>query len=100
MTERYRNHALSGNRSNFFGCHIKPNLILIYRKVGAASLHLVGLGSLLGALVMTEPERIRSKAARVSIRKHLPHGAEFQATGVHLIGKEIRDWLHTSAAHD
>jgi mRNA interferase YafQ len=45
LAARYRDHALSGNWSNFFGCHIKPDLVLVYRKEGADRLHLVRLGS-------------------------------------------------------
>jgi mRNA interferase YafQ len=45
LARHYRDHALSGNWSNFFSCHIKPDLILIYRRVGADSLHLIRLGS-------------------------------------------------------
>ena len=41
----YRDHALSGNWKNYRDCHIKPDLILIYRKPDAEILELVRLGS-------------------------------------------------------
>jgi mRNA interferase YafQ len=42
---KYRNHALSGTWNNFFSVHIKPDLILIYRKIDNDTLHLIRLGS-------------------------------------------------------
>ena len=43
----YRNfdHALSGNWSDHRDCHIKPDLVLIYRTPDEESLDLVRLGS-------------------------------------------------------
>ena len=38
-------HALIGTLNDCRDCHIKPDLILIYRKTHAASLELVRLGS-------------------------------------------------------
>jgi mRNA interferase YafQ len=38
-------HKLSGEWADFRDCHIKPDLILIYRKPDAESLELVRLGS-------------------------------------------------------
>jgi len=38
-------HPLSGEWSDHRDCHIKPDLILIYRKPGDDSLELVRLGS-------------------------------------------------------
>jgi mRNA interferase YafQ len=38
-------HALSGEWSDHRDCHIKPDLILIYRKPDETSLELVRLGS-------------------------------------------------------
>jgi mRNA interferase YafQ len=38
-------HPLSGAWGDFRDCHLKPDLILIYRKPDAASLELVRLGS-------------------------------------------------------
>ncbi len=38
-------HALTGKWSDFRDCHIKPDLVLIYRKPDHESLELVRLGS-------------------------------------------------------
>jgi len=38
-------HSLSGEWSDYRDCHIKPDLVLIYRKPDAESLELVRLGS-------------------------------------------------------
>jgi mRNA interferase YafQ len=45
LTERYRDHALTGDWQDHRDCHIKPDLILIYRKPDAETLQLVRLGS-------------------------------------------------------
>ncbi|MDN5935291.1 MAG: type II toxin-antitoxin system YafQ family toxin [Nitrosospira sp.] len=45
LPSHYRDHALIGNWRDHRDCHIKPDLVLIYRKVGTGSLHLVRLGS-------------------------------------------------------
>lgn len=42
---RYRDHALSGDWSDHRDCHVKPDLVLIYRKPDAETLQLVRLGS-------------------------------------------------------
>jgi mRNA interferase YafQ len=42
---RYRDHALGGEYSDCRECHIKPDLLLIYRKVGDDVLELTRLGS-------------------------------------------------------
>ncbi|KAB2874098.1 MAG: type II toxin-antitoxin system YafQ family toxin [Bauldia sp.] len=44
LPERHRDHKLSGEWDDHRDCHIKPDLVLIYRKVGDA-LQLVRLGS-------------------------------------------------------
>ena len=41
----HHDHALSGPGANFRDCHIRPDLILIYEKVGRELLRLVRLGS-------------------------------------------------------
>jgi mRNA interferase YafQ len=41
----YRDHELSGNWSGYRECHIKPDLLLIYRKSGNDLLRLARLGS-------------------------------------------------------
>jgi len=42
---RYRDHALTGNWKDHRDCHVKPDLVLIYRKPDAQTLQLVRLGS-------------------------------------------------------
>jgi mRNA interferase YafQ len=42
---RYRDHPLSGSLQDVRDCHIRPDLVLIYRKVGDDTLELVRLGS-------------------------------------------------------
>jgi mRNA interferase YafQ len=41
----YHDHALTGDWKDHRDCHIKPDLILIYRKPDPTSLELVRLGS-------------------------------------------------------
>ena len=45
LPERYNDHALTGNWAGFRECHIKPDLLLIYEKIGVDVLVLVRLGS-------------------------------------------------------
>ena len=45
MAEKYRDHALTGDWQDYRDCHIKPDLILIYRKPNDDVLQLVRLGS-------------------------------------------------------
>jgi len=45
VPERNRDHALSGNWSDHRECHLKPDLLLIYRKPDLEVLQLVRLGS-------------------------------------------------------
>lgn len=45
LPARLRDHALTGDWADHRDCHIKPDLVLIYRKVGDAKLQLVRLGS-------------------------------------------------------
>jgi mRNA interferase YafQ len=45
LADRYRDHALTGDWSDLRDCHIKPDLVLIYRLVGMDTLQLVRLGS-------------------------------------------------------
>jgi mRNA interferase YafQ len=45
LAEKYRDHALTGEWKDFRDCHIKPDLVLIYRKPDEATLQLVRLGS-------------------------------------------------------
>jgi mRNA interferase YafQ len=45
LPRRYFDHPLSGEWSDHCDCHIRPDLILIYRKPDETSLELVRLGS-------------------------------------------------------
>ena len=45
LAERMRDHALSGDWAGYRECHIRPDLLLIYRKVGDDVLRLARLGS-------------------------------------------------------
>lgn len=45
LPEKYRDHALTGAWKDHRDCHVKPDLVLIYRKLAADVLQLVRLGS-------------------------------------------------------
>jgi mRNA interferase YafQ len=45
LPQRYFDHALVGEWKDFRDCHLRPDLVLIYRKPDADSLELVRLGS-------------------------------------------------------
>jgi mRNA interferase YafQ len=45
LPRRAFDHALTGEWSDHRDCHIRPDLVLIYRKPDDASLELVRLGS-------------------------------------------------------
>jgi mRNA interferase YafQ len=45
LPKNYRDHALIGRWSGYRECHIKPDLLLIYRKSDADTLRLARLGS-------------------------------------------------------
>ena len=45
LEPRYRDHPLTGEWSDHRDCHVKPDLVLIYRKPDAVTLQLVRLGS-------------------------------------------------------
>lgn len=45
LDERHRDHALAGDWKDHRDCHIKPDLVLIYRKPNETVLQLVRLGS-------------------------------------------------------
>lgn len=42
---KYRDHALIGDWSGYRECHLKPDLLLIYKKVEQSVLQLARLGS-------------------------------------------------------
>jgi mRNA interferase YafQ len=42
---RYSDHDLSGDWAGYRECHLKPDLLLIYRKADASTLRLARLGS-------------------------------------------------------
>ena len=45
LAEKQRDHALAGEWKDHRDCHVKPDLVLIYRKPDDAVLQLVRLGS-------------------------------------------------------
>ncbi|MGO9173544.1 MAG: type II toxin-antitoxin system YafQ family toxin [Rhodomicrobium sp.] len=45
LPDNNRDHALTGKWANYRECHIKPDLLLIYRKLGEDTLRLARLGS-------------------------------------------------------
>ena len=45
LPEKNRDHALSGDWAGYRECHVKPDLLLIYRKPDADTLRLARLGS-------------------------------------------------------
>ena len=45
LAPRHRDHALGGQWKDHRDCHVRPDLVLIYRKPGAEHLDLVRLGS-------------------------------------------------------
>jgi len=45
LDSRYRDHALTGDWADHRDCHIKPDLVLIYRMPDSDTLQLVRLGS-------------------------------------------------------
>ncbi|NYT61901.1 type II toxin-antitoxin system YafQ family toxin [Alcaligenaceae bacterium] len=45
LEAKYRDHDLSGNWAGYRECHIRPDLLLIYRKSDADTLRLARLGS-------------------------------------------------------
>ena len=45
LPEHLRDHPLSGTWSNYRECHLKPDLLLIYRKADPETLRLARLGS-------------------------------------------------------
>ena len=45
LEPRHRDHALTGDWKDHRDCHIKPDLVLLYRKLDQAVLQLVRLGS-------------------------------------------------------
>ena len=45
LPEHHHDHPLTGNWAGYRDCHIKPDLLLVYRKPDAATLRLARLGS-------------------------------------------------------
>ena len=45
LAPRHRDHALAGSWKDHRDCHVRPDLVLIYRKPDADHLDLVRLGS-------------------------------------------------------
>jgi mRNA interferase YafQ len=44
LPQRYFDHSLSGEWSDYRDCHLKPDLVLIYRKLDDGALELVRMG--------------------------------------------------------
>ena len=45
LPEKLRDHSLAGDWKDHRDCHVKPDLVLIYRKSDGTALQLVRLGS-------------------------------------------------------
>ncbi|NKB78264.1 MAG: type II toxin-antitoxin system mRNA interferase toxin, RelE/StbE family [Gammaproteobacteria bacterium] len=45
LDTKYHDHALTGEWSDHRDCHVKPDLVLIYRKPNDVTLQLVRIGS-------------------------------------------------------
>jgi mRNA interferase YafQ len=45
LPDQYRDHALIGDWAGYRECHLKPDLLLIYRKPDVETLRLARLGS-------------------------------------------------------
>lgn len=45
LPERYRDHALAGEWKSYRDCHLRGDLVLIYRKPDEQTLELIRLGS-------------------------------------------------------
>ena len=45
LAEKHKDHLLTGDWKDHRNCHVKPDLVLIYRKPNDGVLHLVRLGS-------------------------------------------------------
>jgi mRNA interferase YafQ len=45
LPEKHRDHVLEGNWNDHRECHLRPDLLLIYRKPDAEVLQLIRLGS-------------------------------------------------------
>ncbi|WP_462319947.1 type II toxin-antitoxin system YafQ family toxin [Halochromatium sp.] len=45
LAPRYRDHDLTGNWSGYRECHLKPDLLLVYKKPDHETLRLARLGS-------------------------------------------------------
>lgn len=45
LPDKYRDHGLTGEYTEHRECHLKPDLLLIYKKPDDATLRLVRLGS-------------------------------------------------------
>jgi len=45
LDARYRDHGLGGNWAGYRECHVKPDLLLIYRKSDTDTIRLARLGS-------------------------------------------------------
>ena len=65
LAAKYRDHDLSGDWAGYRECHVKPDLLLIYRKSDADTLRLARLGS---------HSELFGSTCPVDERFHLPSG--------------------------
>ena len=45
LPDRYQDHTMRGQWGDCRNCHVRPDLVLLYRKIGEGRLELVRLGS-------------------------------------------------------
>jgi mRNA interferase YafQ len=45
LPAKFRDHPLTGDWNDYRDCHVRPDLVLIYRKAGRDRLQLVRIGS-------------------------------------------------------
>lgn len=45
LPDRMRDHSLAGDLNDVRDCHVRPDLVLLYRKTGPEGLELLRLGS-------------------------------------------------------
>jgi len=63
LDAKYRDHDLSGDWAGYRECHVKPDLLLLYRKSDADTLRLARLGSHSELFGWTCPVKVRLNLA-------------------------------------
>ncbi len=58
LPPRYQDHGLSGDWISYRDCHLKPDLVLIYRKIDSEILRLARIGSHADVLVVARLDRL------------------------------------------